>query len=110
MFMVAEKKYKVGEKPLNVVIDNKVADAFNQQHRARGQIKKQAGETAIRLWLALPAEVQAKLIQKDQPDVIRTIIEAVFNDSVTQILGNTHSDAEEERRRNNNQKNGSISA
>jgi len=57
--------YKENKETLSVDVDKDVFGAFQKQWKARKQYKNDAVEAAISLWIALPTEVQAKLLAKE---------------------------------------------
>ncbi len=40
-------------------------DAFEKQWKSRGQIQKRAVAAAVRLWISLPEDLQARLISQE---------------------------------------------
>jgi len=68
MLMTTKKYDDKTEKPLNAVIDLKVYEEFDRQRKLRSQVKKVATTAAIRLWIALPSEIQARLLDKSLSD------------------------------------------
>ena len=62
--MTNEKIKENSVKPLNVDISTGLFARFEKQRRERGQIKKVAAEASLRLWISLPDEIQARLINK----------------------------------------------
>ena len=72
--------YKKNEKTLAADIKIPLADAFEKQWKARGQIQKRAVAAALRLWITLPEDLQAKLISReldgnDFLSLVREIVE-----------------------------------
>ena len=57
--------YKQGEKTLVADINVSLIDAFEKQWKARGQVQKRAVAAALRLWVSLPEDLQAKLISQE---------------------------------------------
>ena len=57
--------YKKDEKTLAADIKISLLNAFEKQWKARGQIQKRAVAAAIRLWISLPEDLQAKLISQE---------------------------------------------
>lgn len=57
--------YKKDEKTLSADVKISMADAFEKQWKARGQIQKRAVAAALRLWISLPEDLQAKLISQE---------------------------------------------
>ena len=62
--MAMEKNLEKGTKSLNVEIDGEVFGKFDSQRKQRGQVKKDAAEAAVKLWISLPKETQARLLDK----------------------------------------------
>ena len=56
--------YKDDERTLGADIPLKLFEKFNKQRRKRGQVKKEAVRAMVELWLQLPEEIQAKLLNK----------------------------------------------
>lgn len=72
--------YKKSEKTLSADVKISLADNFEKQWKARGQIQKRAVETALRLWVSLPEDLQAKLIsqelgENDFLSIVRQIVD-----------------------------------
>jgi len=57
--------YKKNEKTLAADIKISLVNDFNKQWKARGQIQKRAVEAALRLWISLPEDLQARLISQE---------------------------------------------
>ena len=57
--------YKQDEKTLAADIKTSLVDAFEKQWKARGQVQKRAVAAALRLWISLPEDIQAKLISEE---------------------------------------------
>ncbi len=56
--------YKKNEKTIAADVPGEVFEAFEEQRQQRGQVKKQALSSAIRLWVSLPEDIQARLLNK----------------------------------------------
>lgn len=54
--------YNKDEKTLAADIKISVLEEFEKQWKARGQLQKRAVEAALRLWVSLPWDLQAKFI------------------------------------------------
>jgi len=52
------------EKTLSADVKISLANAFEKQWKARWQVQKRAVEAALRLWISLPEDLQARLISK----------------------------------------------
>ncbi len=57
--------YKKDEKTLSADVKISLADEFERQWKARGQIQKRAVAAALRLWISLPEDLQAKLVSQE---------------------------------------------
>ena len=57
--------YKKDEKTLAADVKISLLNEFEKQWKARGQIQKRAVATALRLWISLPEDLQAKLISEE---------------------------------------------
>ena len=67
------------EKNLGGMMDSEVVDLFTSQVNERGHKNKRALEAAVRLWISLPEEIQARLLNK-------TLSENSFIELVNQIV------------------------
>jgi hypothetical protein len=56
--------YREDERTMGVDLPVKLFDEFNKQRKKRGQVKKDAVRTMVKLWVQLPEEVQAKLLNQ----------------------------------------------
>jgi len=56
--------YKKNEKTLGADIPTKLFEAFNKQRSERGQVKKEAVRAMVQLWIELPQELQARLLNQ----------------------------------------------
>lgn len=56
--------YRNDEKTLNADIAADLFDLLEKQRRNRGQIKKDAVQAAIKLWVDLPRDIQSSLIDR----------------------------------------------
>ena len=57
--------YKQDEKTLAADVKISLVDVFEKQWKARGQVQKRAVAAALRLWVSLPEDLQAKLISQE---------------------------------------------
>jgi len=57
--------YKKDEKTLAADIKISLLAEFEKQWKGRGQIQKRAVAAALRLWISLPEDLQAKLISQE---------------------------------------------
>lgn len=57
--------YKKDEKTLSADVKISLVDDFEKQWKARGQIQKRAVAAALRLWISLPEDLQARLISQE---------------------------------------------
>lgn len=57
--------YKKDEKTLAADVKTSLLDDFAKQWKARGQIQKRAVAAALRLWISLPEDLQARLISQE---------------------------------------------
>jgi hypothetical protein len=60
---------KNNQKGFGVDIDAGIADKFSDQLETRGQKKFRAIEAALKLWVSLPNELQALLIDESAQDI-----------------------------------------
>ncbi len=71
--------YQKDEKTIAADIPIEVFQDFESQRKQRGQVKKTAVSAAIRLWVSLPEEIQARLLNKSLP-------ETAFIELINQIV------------------------
>lgn len=79
--------YKDNERTLAVDIPVKLFEVFNTQRQKRGQVKKEAARAMVELWVQLPGEVQAKLLNqsldgKSFIDLVRQIADEQIKKSL----------------------------
>jgi hypothetical protein len=72
--------YKNTEQTLTADIPAKLFEEFDSQRRKRGQVKKEAVRAMVKLWVQLPEEFQAKLLNQSTgtdsfTDLIRQIVD-----------------------------------
>ena len=67
------------QKSFNVNIDEDVAELFDAQIEQRGFTKYRAVQGALRCWLALPSEVQVKLMELKDSDLLS--LDQIINDA-----------------------------
>jgi hypothetical protein len=63
-----EKNYSESGKNLASKVPGDIADAFRKQAKERGQQVKYNLAAAAKLWISLPIEVQARLLDKSLSD------------------------------------------
>ena len=56
--------YKSDEQTLSADIPAGLFEEFDNQRRDRGQVKKDAVRAMVRLWIGLPEEIQARLLNQ----------------------------------------------
>lgn len=71
------------ESQLIAHVEVELADAFRAQIDKRGHIQKRAMAAAIRLWVDLPVEVQAKLVSEslDSPSLV-ALVQQIVDDTI----------------------------
>jgi hypothetical protein len=57
--------YKKGEKTLAADVKASLLNSFEKQWKARGQVQKRAVAAALRLWISLPEDLQARLMSQE---------------------------------------------
>jgi hypothetical protein len=72
--------YKDTEQTLAADIPVKLFEEFDSQRRKRGQVKKKAIRAMVKLWIQLPEEFQAKLLNQSVgadsfTDLVRQIVD-----------------------------------
>ena len=56
--------YNDNERTLSADIPAELFEEFNTQRKKQGQVKKEAVRAMVKLWVQLPEEVQAKLLNQ----------------------------------------------
>ena len=56
--------YREDERTLGVDLPVKLFEEFNSQRKIRGQVKKEAVRAMVSLWVQLPEDAQAKLLNQ----------------------------------------------
>lgn len=70
----------MNRKSFTVEIDEAIADNFDLQVQARGYLKYRSIQAAIKLWLDLPVELQARLLDASlNADSLVTIVEQIVD-------------------------------
>jgi len=57
--------YKKNERTLAADIKTSLLSSFEKQWKTRGQVQKRAVAAALRLWISLPEDSQARLISQE---------------------------------------------
>lgn len=71
---------KIEEKSLGAFMASSVVDAFTEQVDNRGQKKKRSLEAAVRLWVALPQDLQAEFLsQETDAETWQSLVKAIVN-------------------------------
>lgn len=72
-----------GERGLIAKVSDEFREEFQQQLKERGQKQKDAMISAIRLWMGLPAEVQAKIInQTTSEDILKITVREIIQEQL----------------------------
>ena len=72
---------KNDEKNLGGVVPASVADAFVKQAKKRGYITKRAIAAAFKLWIGLPEDVQARLMNQSlRSNLFLDLVQEVVDD------------------------------
>jgi len=75
--------YKKDEKTLAADIKISLLNEFERQWKARGQIQKRAVAAALRLWLSLPEDLQARLISQELgEDDFLSLVRAIVDECI----------------------------
>ena len=79
--------YRDNERTLGVDIPVELFDEFNSQRKKRGQVKKEAVRAMVKLWVQLPEEIQAKLLNQslDGKSFI-SLVRQIANEQVKKSL------------------------
>ncbi len=94
--------YKKNEITLAADVSSELFEAFDQQRSDRSQVKKCAVEAAIRLWISLPNEIQARLLSKSLSESHFTeLIDSIVDQKMTayQIVAAAEADAARQRQK-----------
>ena len=74
------------KKSFNVDIDEKLSDEFTAQIDKRGYTKYRAIEGALRAFMALPLEIQGKLITNDIGDIYSMLVRSLVDAEIQKHL------------------------
>jgi hypothetical protein len=78
--------YKEDEKTLAADIKISLLEKFEKQWKARGQVQKRAVAAALRFWMSLPEDLQAKLISEELgEDDFLSLITQIIDDRIRTI-------------------------
>lgn len=71
--------YKKNERTLAADIKTSLLRSFEKQWKTRGQVQKRAVAAALRLWISLPEDLQARLISQelDQNDFLSLVRQTI---------------------------------
>ena len=65
----------------------KLFEAFNKQRTERGQVKKEAVRAMVQMWLQLPQEVQARLLnQTTDSDTFTDLVRQIADEQIQKAL------------------------
>jgi hypothetical protein len=79
--------YKDNERTLGADIPVDLFDEFNDQCKRLGQIKKEAVRAMVKLWVQLPDEIQAKLINQSlDTDSFVELVSHIANKQIKKAL------------------------
>ena len=79
--------YKKNEKTMGADIPIKLFEAFNKQRTERGQVKKEAVRAMVQMWLQLPQEVQARLLnQTTDSDTFTDLVRQIADEQIQKAL------------------------
>jgi hypothetical protein len=87
--------YKKNERTLAADIKTSLLSNFEKQWKTRGQVQKRAVAAALRLWISLPEDLQAKLIsrelgQNDFLSIVRQTIREYIKIYKQELSESTH--------------------
>ena len=71
--------HRKNSKDFYAEVESVVANALKGQCKKRGQIKQDAVTAAIRVWLALPRDIQAELIDEPPVNVYEFLVERLLD-------------------------------
>ena len=75
--------YKQDEQTVSADIPAELSEIFDTQRRDRGQVKKDAVRAMIRLWVELPEEIQAKLLnQKLAGSAFLELVQSIVDERI----------------------------
>ena len=75
------------KKSFNVDVSDAVSDEFSAQVDERGYTKYRAVEGALRVFMALPADIQVKLMSNGIEDIVNLLTEALLDAEIMRFLG-----------------------
>jgi len=75
-----------GQKNVNVNIDENLYDEFSTHTDQRGYTKYRAVEGALRVFMALPAEVQTQLISNSKKDIYAMLVRGLVETEISKHL------------------------
>lgn len=74
------------EKPLGAELDSELVDAFLKQVESRGFKKKRALGGALKVWISLPTEIQAKTLDDAfGENVFSGLLHYLINNEISQM-------------------------
>ena len=79
--------YKENYKTLSSDIPVELFDEFNKQRTERGQVKKEAVRAMLKLWLQLPHQTQAQLLdQSTDNDTFIALVRQIADEQIQKAL------------------------
>ena len=79
--------YKKNERTLTSDIPIKLFEAFNKQRTERAQVKKEAVRAMVQLWIQIPQEIQAKLLnQTTDSGTFAELVRQIANEEIQKAL------------------------
>jgi hypothetical protein len=82
-----EMAYNDNERTLSADIPVELFEEFNSHRKRQGQVKKEAVRAMIKLWIQLPDEIQAKLINQSlDTDSFVELVSHIANKQIKKAL------------------------
>ena len=80
--------YKKGAVSFHAEVDKDVSDTLKKQLKRRGQVKNDATTAALRIWTALPAELQVAVINESPEDFLKFLTARLIDSRILEVLRN----------------------
>lgn len=78
--------HRENSKDFYAEVDTAVNNAIKQQCKKRGQIKNDATTAALRVWLALPRDIQAELMEEPPANVYDFLVGRLLDAATVAFL------------------------
>ncbi|MHC4334605.1 MAG: hypothetical protein ACYSUV_12775 [Planctomycetota bacterium] len=71
--------HRKNSKDFYAEVNSSVSDAVKEQCKKRGQIKNDVTTAALRVWMALPRDIQGELIEEPPANVYKFLVERMLD-------------------------------